>query len=101
MAAHRIECVLAVLAVFCVLSIFLFPGVEGPYPVVHGPVTALLSIRAAGVLRSRIVRAGIGALRDRLHRPGAALMRFSWIPLSAADFEVQGLAAGCSSILRC
>jgi hypothetical protein len=101
MAVHRIEGVLAVLAVFCVLSIFFCPAVQGPYPVVHGPVTALLSIRGAAALRLRIARAGVGALRDRLHRACSTFMLFCWIPLSTTDFEVYGLAAGSSSILRC
>jgi hypothetical protein len=94
-------CALAVLAVMCVLGIFFFPAVQGPYPVVHGPVTALLSIRAAAALRFRIVSAGLVAVRDRLHRSSAALAVFFWIQLSTADLETDGLASSCSSILRC
>jgi hypothetical protein len=101
MGAYRIEGAFAVLAVFCVLTIFFFPAVQGPYPVVHGPVTALLSIRAASVLRFRIVRAGLTALRDRLHRAQARLVAFFWIPVSISPFQADGLEAGCNSILRC
>ena len=54
MTPGRIACVLAVLAAVCVLATFFFPGMEGPYPAVHGPVTALLSLRAATRLRGRI-----------------------------------------------
>jgi hypothetical protein len=93
-------CALAVLAVMCVLAIFFFPAGQGPYPAVHGPVTALLSIRAAAALRFRIVSAGLAALRDRLHRAAAVMTVFFWIPLSVADFQSQG-AAGGNSILRC
>lgn len=32
---------LALLAVLCILSIFFFPAHQGPYSVIHGPVTAL------------------------------------------------------------
>jgi hypothetical protein len=37
----------AVLAVVFVLLIFLFPGGRGPYPITHGPATALRALRAA------------------------------------------------------
>lgn len=94
-------CLLAALAVLCVLSIFFFPAMEGPYPVVHGPVTALLSIRAAAALRARIVRGGRVALRDRLNQALASLMSLFWIPFVTAEFQADGLVGGCSSILRC
>lgn len=101
MPADRMGCALAVLAVMCVLGIFFFPAVQGPYPVVHGPVTALLSIRAAAALRIRIVSGGLAALRNRLHRASAVLAVLFWLPLSLADLQSEGLAAGCNSILRC
>ncbi|MGA8869297.1 MAG: hypothetical protein WB510_20145, partial [Candidatus Sulfotelmatobacter sp.] len=37
---------IAILAVICTVAIFLFPTARGPYSVVHGPVTALLGLRA-------------------------------------------------------
>jgi hypothetical protein len=101
MSMDRIECSLAALAVLCVLTIFFFPAMQGPYPVVHGPVTALLSVRAAAALRFRIVRAALSSWRERLRRTCAPLALSFWIPFSAADFQVDSLAAGCSSILRC
>jgi hypothetical protein len=36
----------AILAILCIAAIFLFPVIQGPYSAVHGPVTALLSIKA-------------------------------------------------------
>lgn len=51
MSPHRIACELVVLAVLCVLAIFLFPAAQGPYSVVNGPVTALQAARAAARLR--------------------------------------------------
>ncbi len=35
----------AILAVICTVAIFAFPATSGPYSAVHGPVTALLSLR--------------------------------------------------------
>jgi hypothetical protein len=42
---------LAVITIFCVLSIFLFPVSAGPYSAVHGPATGLVAVRAAMKLR--------------------------------------------------
>jgi hypothetical protein len=101
MPADRIEGALAVVAVLCVLTIFFFPAMKGPYCVVHGPVTALLSIRASATLRMRIVRSGLTALRDRFHRayPAQALLVPSpvWFTESLGD----DWAASGSAILRC
>lgn len=38
---------LGLVAVFCVLSIFFFPSHQGPYSVIHGPVTALRALLLA------------------------------------------------------
>jgi len=54
MTSARIACSLAILAVLCVLFIFFFQALDGPYSAVHGPVTALLSLRAATQLRMGI-----------------------------------------------
>jgi hypothetical protein len=35
----------AILTATCIVAIFLFPVVWGPYTAIHGPVTALLSLR--------------------------------------------------------
>jgi hypothetical protein len=43
---HRLGYEIAVLAALCILAIFLFPAVSGPYPIVHGPATALRAMRA-------------------------------------------------------
>ena len=101
MPAYRMGSALAVLAVFCVLAIFFFPAAQGPYPVVHGPVTALLSIRAAATLRWKIVRSGLSALKGRLHQVNGALALFVVAMFTATEFRLDSLAAGCSSILRC
>src|ERR1700693_5398756 len=66
MTSGRTEYVIAVLAVLGVLGIFFFPAMQGPYPVVHGPASALLSIRAAAGLHMAIAKAGLDAVRNCL-----------------------------------
>jgi hypothetical protein len=61
MISDRTACSLAILVVLFVLFIFFFQALEGPYSAVHGPVTALLSIRAATHLRI-VIRAGMSVL---------------------------------------
>jgi hypothetical protein len=101
MTLGRIACGLALLAVLCVLGIFFFPVINGPYSAVHGPVTALLSIRAAARLRTTIVRAGIAAIRGWLGRVGATLARMSWPALQAAAAGPGSLPAEFGIVLRC
>jgi hypothetical protein len=101
MPADRIEGALAVVAVLCVLMIFFFPAMEGPYCAVHGPVTALLSLRAAASLRMRIVRSGLTTLRDRMHRAYPAPARFVPALIPFTQSPLDDLAASGSSILRC
>jgi hypothetical protein len=101
MSADRILGSFAILAVLCVLVVFFFPAMQGPYCVVHGPVTALLSIRAAAILRWRIVRAGLKTLGDRLHDAFAALTLVALGMVSAVDNPLDSLVAECTCLLRC
>lgn len=101
MTPGRVACGFAVLALVCVLGIFFCPVVSGPYSAVHGPVTALLSIRAAARLRMTIVRHGLGAIRGCFGRVGAALTRLSWNALATASLELNTLPSEFSTILRC
>jgi hypothetical protein len=101
MPADRIEGALAIVAVLCVLTIFFFPAMRGPYCAVHGPVTALLSIRASATLRMRMVRLGLTALRDRIHRGYQAQALLVPSPVSFTEFLGGDLAASASSVLRC
>jgi hypothetical protein len=66
MVSGRIGCEFAVLAVVCVLSIFLFPCVRGPYCVVHGPATALRAIAFAARLRLAIFAAAFQSFSHSL-----------------------------------
>ena len=99
MQLSRIEGALALIAVFCVLSIFFFPAIRGPYSVVHGPVTALLAARAAAGLRMSI--AGVRVVRDRLAGAHVARAQSLWMAIPSAEFPSNSQSAECSSILRC
>jgi hypothetical protein len=101
MTPGRVACGLALLAVFCVLGIFFFPVMNGPYSAVHGPVTALLSIRAAARLRMTIVRAGITAIRGWFDRLGMASTALSWTSLQTAAAGPNSLLADLGIVLRC
>lgn len=101
MPAHPIEGPFAVLAVFCVLMIFFFPAAQGPYCVVHGPVTALLSVRAAIRLQLRIVRAGLRLLTDRLHRALIAFALFVAATVVNPESRLDLPSVGSTSVLRC
>lgn len=98
MILRRIIYALAFIAVLGVLTVFFFHAVEGPYSVVHGPVTALLSARAALGVRMAIVWAGLGVF---LFWFGCML-----VPISLAGLLVtQTYSPSCSiqegGILRC
>jgi hypothetical protein len=83
-------------AVFCVLAIFLFPSVQGPYSAVNGPVTALQAARSAARLRTAILQAAIRSLGNFLIAP-VSLFR-----LSLAQPELgSGTTPGYVTILRC
>ncbi|HTW30735.1 MAG TPA: hypothetical protein VMD76_03595 [Candidatus Sulfotelmatobacter sp.] len=101
MTPGRIVCALAVLAVLCVLSIFFFPGLQGPYSVVHGPVTALLSLQAAATLRVRIVRAGLNAVRSRFSSASMALVPLTWASRLAKEFRESSSSHASNAVLRC
>jgi hypothetical protein len=102
MTPGRMACALAVFSVLCVLSIFLFPAMKGPYPAVHGPVTALLSMRAAARLRLGIVLAGLSAICTRLCSTRANSLLIWRANIEGCRLEwgtVSPLASG--STLRC
>lgn len=101
MTPGRIACGFALVALLSVLGIFLFPTLQGPYSAVHGPVSALLSIRAAARLRMMIVRAGLTALRDSFYALALGLITLSWAALSSTVGDLNSLSAGFCTILRC
>jgi hypothetical protein len=97
-----------VVALLCVLTIFFFPAMQGPYSVVHGPVTALLSARAADGLRMTIVQAGLKPVRSslgyaRLAQTLSCSLLFATAfgcAISGADSDTSE-AGGNMLILRC
>src|ERR1700761_4655309 len=102
MTSGRMEYTVALLVAFCVVGLFFFPAMQGPYPAVHGPVSALLSIRAAAGLRQGIARAASNPVGGFLScvRLASILGSFSalsvflslgWIPISAATFRANRL----------
>ena len=97
MIPGRIGCELAVLTILCVLMIFFFPLMQGPYSVVHGPATALQAARAAARLRIVIVQGALNSLGNFLISP---LVILSWMLLSQAEFRSVGLPE-YNTILRC
>lgn len=101
MTLGRVACGLALVAAFCVLGIFLFPVMDGPYSAVHGPVTALLSIRAAARLRMTIVRTGLTAIRGRLGKVGTLLTALSWILFQTGTADLASLPTEFGTVLRC
>lgn len=98
MDLSRIVSALALIAAVCVLAIFFFPAMQGPYPAVHGPVTALLAARAAAGLRMALA---VRVLRDRLSRARVAPARSIWAALPFSEFPVDCLSGTCSAVLRC
>lgn len=96
MNTGRIGCELAVVAVFCVLTIFLFPAMQGPYSAVNGPVTALQAARAALRLRTSIMQAAFRMLGK--FRMGPAV--FSWMNRLQLE-SPSGTQLDGTPILRC
>jgi hypothetical protein len=88
---------LAILAIACVVGLFLFPAAHGPYSAVHGPVTALRSLRAGVSLRWAIAAAAFGGLRSAL-----VSSPFFFSYAEAANSTVQlCFPPGHDTVLRC
>lgn len=100
MTSGRTGRAIAVLAVLGVLGIFFFPAIQGPYPAVHGPVSALLSARAAAGLRMAIVRAGLDVVRTCLGFARLAFVVSAWTVVPTLVFAAC-LDGSCDLNLRC
>ena len=97
MVFGRHGCEIAVLTVLCVLVIFFFPVMQGPYSVLHGPVTALRAARAGVHLRLAIMQAALSSLGGHLI---AALLVLAQMSLSKAEFQSVSLPE-CCTVFRC
>ena len=98
MTLYRIGSVLALLAVICVLAVFFCHSIQGPYSAVHGPVTALLSVRAATGVRMAIVLATSNTPQFSLASP---LMSFSLHDAALTALAPGGAWIGPDLTLRC
>ena len=87
------------MAVLSVLAIFFFPSMQGPYSVVHGPVTALLSLRAATMVRNAIVKAG-QSVKESCARFSSGLPLWTAQAVSATELPAS-LSLASGSVLRC
>jgi hypothetical protein len=93
MMRQRLEYKIAILAALCTLAIFLFPGVSGPYSIVHGPVTALRAMRARLILLIGLMPTLLGLARLLRTRQGVAGTFTSFLKQIAPLYQ--------SSTLRC
>ncbi|HSZ63077.1 MAG TPA: hypothetical protein VK828_14840 [Terriglobales bacterium] len=96
MISGRMGDAVATLTVVCVLTIFLFPAMQGPYSVVHGPASALLAVRAAAKVQTAIVQAALRSL-GALTLPLVALGGIFVAEAADHSFSVPERSA----ILRC
>jgi len=97
MTSGRTGCELTLLAVLSVLVVFLFPGVQGPYSVVHGPATALQAVRSAYRLRIAILRPALNAANN-LSLPSKAFP--AQLPFFGNGPQLSDLSAN-TAVLRC
>jgi hypothetical protein len=97
MFSGRVAFELAVIAVLCVVSLFLFPAAHGSYTAVHGPVSALQSFRAAIRLRLAIVAAAYMFWAGRFN----PATRFSGFALESFQLATDSDSLDLSTILRC
>jgi len=97
MLSRRMGCELAIVAVVCILGIFLFPAMSGPYPATHGPVTVLQSARSSAKLRLAILVAWLSALRTNWI---SSLVVRVWAAVWNTGLS-SVILADASTILRC
>ncbi len=97
MTSGRIGAELAVLAVFCILTIFLFPVLQGPYSAVNGPVSALQAARNAARVRLSIIQS---ALKSLGNISALSLVFLFYMGAALADAQPASFPA-CDNVLRC
>ena len=97
MISGRNGCELAVVITLCVLTIFFFPGIQGSYSVVHGPVTALRAAREAARVLTTIARSALKPIGIRLI---SAVVVLSWTSFPEAA-PYSATSPEDDTILRC
>jgi hypothetical protein len=94
---NRVAMAFALVSVVCVLAIFFFPAGQGPYSVVHGPVTAMHAARAAAGVRLWVAKAGLTATYS-FREP---LVLSPWINFVDVAPLPRGVLSGLGNPLRC
>lgn len=69
----RTRCELTLVVILSVLTIFLFPSMQGPYSVVRGPATAFRAARSAAIAYASIVQGAMHSIRNSPGSPPRAL----------------------------
>ncbi len=86
---------IAIVVVICTVCLFLFPTAGGSYSAVHGPVTALRSLRLRLKLSLAMALAALRLLRLMLGDSSVALLH-AWRKISAHSVLPLQVA-----VLRC
>lgn len=86
----------AILVVICTVAIFLFPAARGSYSAVHGPVTALLTLRVKLRLWLSIVLAAL-RVASYIRRNCSA----DWLAVRQQVILPQAVTIEDVSVLRC
>lgn len=86
----------ALVTILCVVILFFFPAVQGPYSAVHGPITALLSLQAKVFLSLCLLLAATHLLAHCVAVCHLALRTPLDGPLLPASFDSEHVA-----VLRC
>ena len=73
MIHSRTRCELTLVVILSVLTIFLFPSMQGPYSVVRGPATAFRAARSAAIAHASIVQGAMHSIRNSPGSPPRAL----------------------------
>jgi len=88
---------LTLVAVLCVVTIFFFPPIQGPFSTTHGPVTALQSVRAARKISASLVHA---ARHTTPRRVVVTVSEESCRPTTIVRFQ-PATVPGMAAPLRC
>jgi hypothetical protein len=99
MVARHVSYEFAILAMLCGAVIFflVFPATQGPYSVVNGPVTTLISIRARLALWLGMVLAAVRLLG--IHRLTQGLM--AQYPIRLETLLPESILPEQETVLRC
>jgi hypothetical protein len=73
MIHSRTRCELTLVVILSILTIFLFPSMQGPYSVVRGPATAFRAAQSAAIAHAPIVQGTMHSIRNSPGSPPRAL----------------------------